>query len=157
MNCPKCYGKIDKVSKRCKSCGFSLSSLSGATHKAVYRAKKEGFGDDVLFTTDLPSDISKKKLLHLCIFLGLFGGHNYYTGHFVKAIYSTFVSVVLLVYTILNATVAGFATTMGVVGQWVLSVSTLLMGFNLGMFVIDLVNICTNRFKVSVYKDEFSN
>lgn len=156
MTCPKCYGKIDKLTHRCKECGFNISSFNGATHKAVYRARKEGFGDDVLYTTTLPEDIHKKKLLLLCIFLGLFGGHNYYSGHLIKAIYSNLVSVCLIVLSCIQV----YANTnwfgANSVGTWLVSIFSLLMGFNLFMFVFDLTNIIRNKFKVAVYKDEFS-
>lgn len=157
MTCPKCYGKIDKLSHRCKECGFNMNSLNGATHKAVYLAKKQGFGDDVLYTTTLPQDIHKKKLLLLCIFLGLFGGHNYYSGHLVKAIYSTLVTICLTAI----ASIKLFASTQlfgtNGVGWWILSIFSLLMGVNIVMMIIDLANICMNKFKVAVYKDEFSD
>ena len=156
MNCPKCYGKIDKVSNRCKSCGFNMRELNGATHKDVKRAKKEGFGDDVLYTSTLPADMSKKKLLLLCIFLGLFGGHSYYAGKLYKALYSTIVTVGLIVFSSLHVAYVDIKNLMGVAGAWCLSSLYLLMGINLILFITDLIAIIRNRYKVSVYKDEFS-
>lgn len=156
MNCPKCYGKIDKVSNRCKSCGFNMRELNGATHKDVKRAKKEGFGDDVLYTTTLPADISKKKLLLLCIFLGLFGGHSYYTGKWIKGLFSTIVTVGTIVFSALNIAFVDIQNLMGIAGAYLFSGFDLLMGVNLIMFLIDLVSIIRNKYKVSVYKDEFS-
>lgn len=157
MHCPKCYGKIDKLSKRCSSCGFNMNSLNGATHKAVKQAKKNGFGEDVLFTTELPEDIHKKKLLLLCIFLGLFGAHNYYAGKFVKAIYSTIASIILFAISTIFIFFPNTFASLGTAGYWVQSIFSLLMGINIAFFIIDLVNIIRNKFKVSIYKDEFSN
>lgn len=157
MNCPKCYGKIDKVSNRCKSCGFNMRELNGATHKDVKRARKEGFGDDVLYTSILPADISKKKLLLFCIFLGLFGGHSYYAGKLYKGLYSTIVTVGLLIFSTLHILCVDIKNIMGMPGAWILSSLYLLMGINLIMFVFDLVAIISNKYKVSVYKDEFSD
>lgn len=156
MNCPKCYGKIDKVSNRCKSCGFNMRELNGATHKDVKRAKKEGFGDDVLYTTTLPVDMSKKKLLLLCIFLGFFGAHSYYAGKLFKGLYSTIVVSALIVFGALDVAYVDIQNLMGMTGAWILSSLYLLMGFNLVMFISDLIAICCNKYKVSVYKDEFS-
>lgn len=157
MNCPKCYGKIDKVSNRCKSCGFNMRELNGATHKDVRRARKEGFGEDVLYTSILPDDIKKKKLLLLCIFLGLFGGHSYYAGKLVKGLYSTIVTIGLIVISSLHVAYVDIQNLMGIAGAWILSSLYLLMGFNLIMFITDLVAIISNKYKVSVYKDEFSD
>lgn len=156
MNCPKCYGKIDKVSNRCKSCGFNMRELNGATHKDVKRAKREGFGDDVLYTTTLPADVSKKKLLLLCIFLGLFGGHSYYAGKWIKGLFSTIVTVGTIVFSALHIAFVDIQNLMGIAGAYLFSGFDLLMGVNLIMFLIDLVSIIRNKYKVSVYKDEFS-
>ena len=54
MQCPKCYGKIDKNTGRCKSCGFNLNMLDGATNKAAKQAKKTIYKDDILYTTKIP-------------------------------------------------------------------------------------------------------
>ena len=156
MNCPKCYGKIDKVSNRCKSCGFNMRELNGATHKDVKRAKKEGFCDDVLYTTTLPVDISKKKLLLLCIFLGLFGGHSYYTGKWVKGLFSTIVTVGTIVFSALHIAFVDIQNLMGIAGAYLFSGFALLTDVNLILFLIDFVSTIRNKYKVSVYKDEFS-
>ena len=66
-----------------------MKELNGATHKDAKRAKKEGFGADILYDSELPPDISKKKLTMFCIFLGLVGGHCYYAGKIIRAIFST--------------------------------------------------------------------
>lgn len=157
MICPKCYGKIDKVSNRCKSCGFNLRQLNGATHKDVKRAKKEGFGEDVLYTSILPEDIKKKKLLLLCIFLGFFGGHSYYAGKWIKGLYSTIVMTGLIVLVSLHVAYIDIQNVMGIAGAWLLSSFYALMGINLILFVSDLIKIIRNKYKVSVYKDEFSD
>lgn len=156
MVCPKCYGSIDKRTKRCKSCGFNLNSVEGALHKDVKRARREGFGADVVYTNILPADISRKKLLNLCIFLGLVGGHSYYAGKFIKAIYSTISFVFALTFAIISIFFLETYSQMGIVGVWCSSVSYLLMGINLIMFIFDLVKIITKKYKVSVYKDSFS-
>lgn len=157
MKCPKCYGKIDKRLKKCNECGFRLKSIQGATHKDVRRARKEGFGDDVMYTSELPNDISKKKLLLLCIFLGFYGAHSYYAGKFFKAIYSTISMIAVTIFSTIGASgVSLNSDGLGVVGVWVYSISLALMGINLVMFISDIISIATNKYKVSVYKDEFS-
>lgn len=155
MICPKCYGSVDKHTKRCKSCGFNMNSINGATHKAVKQAKKEGFGEDVIYTNNLPDDISRKKLILLTCFLGIFGGHSYYCGKLFKAIYSTVISTIMIVFSILR--LSNVLTLDVAVLNWSFSIITFLMGVNLVMFIVDLVKILTKKYKVSVYKDSFSN
>ena len=160
MHCPKCYGGVDKRKQICKHCGFKLKSMEGATHKAVKQAKKDGFGMDVLYTDKLPEDVSKKKLLLLCIFLGLFGGHSFYAGKVFKAIYSLVVAVLMFTYSTVIATFNLSITALGTVSPifvWVFSFLLLFMGINIFLFIFDLIAIITNKYKVSVYKDEFSD
>ncbi|MBQ0017335.1 MAG: NINE protein [Clostridiales bacterium] len=157
MHCPKCYGKIDKQSKRCVDCGFRLNEMKGATHKEVRQARRDGVGQDVLYTTDLPEDIKKKKLLLLCVFLGLFGAHSFYTGKIFKAIFSIISTVAITTIAILFIATQTTAEYYGMAMVWTYSVSLLLMGINIVMFLFDLINIIRNKYKVSVYKDEFSN
>lgn len=155
MICPKCYGSIDKNTQRCKSCGFNMKSIEGATHGAVKQAKKDGFGEDVVYTSTLPSDIRFKKLVLLCVFLGLVGGHSYYTGKLAKGLYSTIVFSAMLMFALLKVLNILDLTVPAL--QWAFSIVMLLMGINLALFFIDLVKICTKKYKVSVYKDSFSN
>lgn len=155
MICPKCYGKVDKRTKRCRSCGFNMNTINGATHKAVKQARKEGFGADVIYTSNLPDDISRKKLTLLVIFLGLFGGHSYYAGKIFKAIYSTVVASTIIILSILK--LENIIDTTTLVFNWVFDFTLLFMGINIIMFVVDLFKIITGKYKVSVYKDSFSN
>ena len=156
MQCPKCDGKIDKVAKKCKSCGFNMKELNGTTKKDALRARKEGFGDDVLYVSELPPDVSKKKLTLLCIFLGLFGAHNYYAGKFFRAILATISSVCALGSAIFQIFWNEVYYTAHISVVWICSISYLLMGINIVLMIIDLVGILTGKFKVPVYKDEFS-
>lgn len=160
MRCPKCYGSVDKRRQICKHCGFKLKDMDGATHKAVKQARKDGFGMDVMYTNKLPSDIKKKKLLLLCIFLGMFGAHNFYAGHKIKAIYSLIVSIVMFTFATLIAVYQLPVVALYLISPylvWVYSFTLLFMGINIFLFIYDLIAIITNKFKVSVYKDEFSD
>ena len=156
MHCPKCYGSFDKKTQRCKSCGFSMSEFNGATHKNVKQAKKDGFGADVMMTDKLPEDVSKKKLLLLSIFLGLVGGHAFYVGKIFRALYSVIsfllVSAMSIIQQIYNLPLIFFSD----VFNWIFSISLLLMGLNIVFWLIDIQAIIRNKYKVSVYKDEFS-
>ena len=156
MQCPKCDGRIDKVAKKCKSCGFNMKELNGATHGDVKRARKEGFGADVLYVSELPPDISKKKLTLFCIFLGLVGGHCYYAGKIIRAIFSTVSFVCALGFGIFQVFWNELYYSSSMVIVWATSISYLLMGFNIVLNLMDLINIRINKYKVSVYKDEFS-
>ena len=151
MWCPKCYGGMKKKEGFCPHCGFKLKDFEGATNGKIRIARANGVKDDILYTTDIPIDVSKKKLLLLCIFLGFMGAHNYYVGKFGRAIYSTVTFVVWTTIVILM--ISG-------VTSWVLknftSLFALLFGVSMVIWIFDLINIITKKFKIPVYKEEFS-
>jgi len=61
MLCPKCYARIKKEQVRCQHCGFNLNVMQGATNKEAKIAKKTIYKDDILYTTNVPQDVSKKS------------------------------------------------------------------------------------------------
>lgn len=151
MWCPKCYGSMKKKDGICTHCGFKLSEFDGATNQKVRQAIRDGKREDILYTNNLPIDITKKSLLMYCIFLGLFGAHNYYCGKFGKAIYMTITTVFSCLFSVLKTNNLG-----GWFVNYFFSFVALLQGITMFMWIIDLINICINKFKVPVYKEEFS-
>ena len=151
MWCPKCYGGMNRKSGMCLHCGFRFSDLEGATNEKARIAKKEGKKEDVVYTDRLPEDVKKKTLLLYSIFLGLFGAHNYYVGKFKKAIFMTTIFVIhslfatLYSYKLGGSFISYFYTTVAVI-----------QGVSIIMWVLDVIYIIINRFKVPVYKEEFS-
>lgn len=153
MQCPKCYGKIDPNTKRCRSCGFNINSLDGATNKAAKKAKKTIYKDDILYTTKIPPDVSKKKLLLFSIFLGIFGVHDFYVGKFWQGLYlalSTGIATVLALVLIITNTIAQNLL------QDIYAFVSVFEGLAVIITIWDIFKIAFERFKIPVYKDEFS-
>ena len=65
MWCPKCYGGMNKNEGFCTHCGFRFKDLEGATNEQAKIAKREGKKDDIIYTSILPSDVTKKKVATL--------------------------------------------------------------------------------------------
>jgi len=82
-------------------CGTQMSQLETASNRDVVRAKKEYQPELVVYSSIFPSDLSYKKTLLLCIFVGLFGGHRYYTLQRLSAILMTIGSSFLFVVSML--------------------------------------------------------
>lgn len=155
MLCPKCYGKFDKKAKICINCGFSSKEFEGATNKKAKLAKKQGKGEDVLMTSTLPPDVRKKTLLLLSIFLGYMGAQNYYVGRWLKAIYASVSFLAINIsfyfqYLRPELIVTEFA-------WYVVSFVNIFAGINIFIWLNDIIQISLNKFKVPVYKDEFSD
>ena len=151
MNCPKCYSNIKKDKNRCDYCGFNLNELDNTSNKLAKKALKSPFKDDVLYTSKLPSDVSKKKLLLFAIFLGFFGVHNFYVGKIWQGIYNV---IVTSLTAILGAILIIFPTNTPVF--YAFDFMLVFQGINVIWIVFDIFYISFNKFKVPVYKESFS-
>lgn len=150
MFCPKCYGRVNKNTQRCEYCGMRMSEMEGATNADAKFAMKGIYKDDVLMTRKLPSDVSKKTILLLSIFLGLFGVHNFYVGRKARGVYQIASLALmglgyLMEFVIFGAINGKFS--------WVFQI---LEGVAIIIWLGDILTIAINRYKVPVYKIEFS-
>ena len=152
MNCPKCYGKVDKISKQCKYCGFKLKELVNASNKEAKKAIKNGDKEDVLFTSILPNDVNKKKLKLYSIFLGLLGWHDLYVGKYGSFIFKFITFFAQIIIFCLKMLLGNQI----VVLQYISTISSFLMGINIFLWFYDVIRIFTGKYKVPVYKEEFS-
>jgi len=150
MLCPKCYGRVNKNTQRCEYCGMRMSEMEGATNTDAKLALKGIYKDDVLMTRNLPKDVSKKKLLLLSILLGLFGVHNFYVGRKARGAYQL-VSLVLIALSYLME----FLVFGAVTSRWAWPFQ-ILEGVAIIIWLGDILTIALNRYKVPVYKIEFS-
>ena len=153
MLCPKCYGKLSKDKKHCLYCGFNMGLLENASNKEAKKIKHTIYRDDILYTTNIPYDVSKKKLLLFAIFLGLFGVHDFYVGKFWQGLYQCVVisiSIVLLVIsTIMNTITENFVTN-------AMAYLAIFAGLATIFWAVDIAKIALERFKIPVYSESFS-
>ena len=153
MLCPKCYGKLSKDKKRCLYCGFDMKMLDGASNKEAKKMMNSIYKDDILYTTNIPFDVSKKKLFLFALFLGLFGVHDFYVGKFWQGLYQSVViglAIVLVTISFIMNTI-----TQNIV-QTMLDILAVFAGFATIIWVIDTIKIGLERFKIPVYKKDFS-
>lgn len=109
MRCPTCGAKFPKNANICLHCGTQLSQIQKASNKAVVKARKEYQPELVVYSSVFPNDLSYKKTLLLCIFLGLFGAHRYYTKQTLSAVIMTVLwSLMLFFSTIMGLQMGGF-------------------------------------------------
>lgn len=151
MLCPKCYGKIDKTN-RCTYCGFHINEMQGATNKEAKKALKGIYKDDVLYSHQLPADVSKKNLLLFAIFLGLFGAHQFYVGKLWQGLYMCITNSVLIVLFLIISILHIVSGTVLNIYQFAL----FFQGVNIILWLSNIISISVNRFKVPVYKESFS-
>ncbi len=153
MLCPKCYGKLSKDKSQCLYCGFEMKELEDASNKQAKQAKKTIYRDDVLYTAKLPYDVSKKRLLLFSIFLGLFGVHDFYVGKFWQGLYKAVtISITLILATILII----MNTITNNIVKTIFDFVSVFQGLAIIFWIWDIFSIAFERYKVPVYKDEFS-
>ena len=152
MLCPKCYGRLKNGQTRCGYCGFDTKIMEGASNKEAKRIKHTIYKDDILYTTNIPADVSKKKLLLFSIFLGLLGIHNFYVGKFWQGLYMCLTTSITLV---LSFIVSGIITANNVF-YVTFQFTLIFQGITVIMWVIQIIKIFLERFKIPIYKDEFS-
>lgn len=149
MRCPKCFGKVDKLSNICTKCGFKTSILKEASNKKAIEMKRQGDGDLCIDTFILPEDVSKKKLLLFSIFLGLFGAHYFYVGKMLRG----FLNLVFSVFYTATSILRSFGIMGGVLEyvEFFIAFGFIIVLMNT---INDIINIIINKFKVPVYIEE---
>ena len=131
-----------------------MKQLEDASNKEAKKAKHTIYKDDILYTTNIPYDISKKKLLLLVIFLGLFGAHDFYVGKFWQGLYQCVVVsisfILLTIQFVMNTITQNWV-------QIALDCFAVFAGFAMIIWIVDIVKVGLERFKIPVYKKEFSD
>ncbi len=145
--CPRCETKSPIAIVVCPNCQLNFQKFDMATNKEAKEAYRAGDRDQVLFRKGCPVDVSKIKLLLMCIFLGFLGGHYYYVGRYKKGIFFTAFFFVGVINAVVNSVLKVSPT--GDLWQ-VFTLLVLIWGIVLFMWIVDIANILFNRFKVPV-------
>lgn len=142
--CPRCGTKCMLSQNRCPECDLIFSRLEFASNKAAKKQLRKFNRDFVVYTKDLPKDVSFIKLLLLTIFCGLFGAQYYYVGKYEKGILMTMSFIYLVLCTIFNAYLVAYMETM-------------FLYFPIGIsgmaWMISIVYVASRKFKVPILID----
>lgn len=157
MRCPNCGAKIRKSDDRCVKCGTKMNQIQGASSARVRQAKKEFQPELVVNSTYFPDDLSYKKALLLCIFLGWVGAHCYYVKRYVKGAILTIMTIIFwitaLPFGVFMQT--GDAGIFNPLVSFLLDTSLLGVIFSLGsltiiIWAVDIIKLFTRTFPVPV-------
>ncbi len=145
--CPRCNTKVPKEMVTCPKCQLNYNKFDSATNDEAKVALSQGEKDRVLMRKGCPSDIKKWKLLLLTIFLGYMGAHYYYVGRNTRGtIYSIF-----FVIGIMNAVITLIPNISPSGDLWeVFAFLVLFWGLVLVLWILDIVHIIFNNFKIPV-------
>ena len=138
--CPRCDNKCLLNATKCEDCGLIFSRLEFATNTAAKNMIKKGDRSYILYTSDLPKDLSYTKLLIYTLILGLFGAHYYYTGKYIKGILMSAMMAYAIVCLIFNAYLVEY-----------LSFLYLPIGIGVLAWIVSCVYVICKKFKVPVF------
>ena len=157
MRCPSCGARIAKGNNMCIRCGLKLSQIENASHQDVIKARAEFQPEKVVLTTMWPKDLNYKKTLLMCIFLGLFGGHYFYTKRTVPAIiFCSVWSVFILTMTLCSIVSGGQGIPSDISPNLYILISFVCCGGALisVLWFTDIIKIAFKRFNVPVVLQE---
>lgn len=141
--CPRCNEKMPENSVRCTSCGLIFDRLNYATNSAGKKMIRNGNRDKVVYVKKLPSDVKKWKLILMGVFTGLFGGHCFYVGRYVRGIIMLFGGII--------AIVSGVLASFSLLPESIFTLCGMISGVMFIVWLFDVINICFSKFKVPAY------
>ena len=137
--------------KTCPHCSLNFEKFYTATNKEAKEAIREGESHKVLMRTGRPDDVKLYKLLLLSIFLGFIGVHHYSVGRWKSGLaYSIFFIVGCVngvLTSILESSIVGGAYA-------ILELLVLGWGLVLILWILDVVKIILNRYRIPVGRKE---
>ncbi len=163
MRCPKCGARIPHESPICFKCGTKLTQVREASFKAVKEAKKSYQPEKIVYSTIFPSDLSYKKTLLMCIFLGFFGGHYFYTQRLTRGIISLVFGLFFFACILIPGFIVGFKYDFTLIMQTFYAGTALNALFVvaciggavlLGLWILDIIKLSIKKFKVPVVLKE---
>ena len=147
--CPRCERKMPIAAAKCPRCGLIFARLSKATNAAAKKAIRKREKNKVIYDAVLPKDVNKWKLFWMALLLGVFGGHNFYVGKYLKGALGL-VSMVMI----------GVAAALPI-AWWsdyylggLMTVLVIPAGFNVIFWVASVISILLNKFRVPISIDE---
>ena len=145
--CPRCGMKCLISAETCPDCDLVFSRIDFATNKDAKKKIARGDRDFIIHTSKLPSDVSFVKLLLLSIFTGLFGGHSFYVGKYLRGTIALVDTLILIMFTIFNNQL------IAIDGGTLLGALATVCGLFMIMWPIDIVLIIMKKFKVPIAID----
>ncbi len=145
--CPRCNFRTAKSGIICPNCSLNYTKFDMATNLEAKDAISKGEKARVLMRKGCPTDVNRLKLTLLTIFLGFLGAHLYYVGRWKKAIFYTVFFMIGVAYSIITTSL----TISSVNLFWELFyILYLVWGAVIILWIIDIVKVCFNKFKIPV-------
>lgn len=143
--CPRCDTKNNFSAIRCCDCGLIFSRVEEGSNKLAKGLILAGKKEHTVKARMFPKDVSKKKFLLLCGFLGLFGAHNFYVGRYFKAVFALVFGMMAVILTAIGYLLPFLDTLMSFV--------SIPIGIDTLLWMWDFVDGCFNKYRIPVAVD----
>ena len=153
MRCPVCGAKLYQK-QICPYCKITDEQILGASNRRVKECRKNGDKDLICFTTVVPSDISRLKLVLYTIFLGWLGVNHYYVLRNVRGTFSLLSFSLSVLFFALALTTKLATSVVGTFFTIVYDIAFFMMAFNLVLWVTDIIAVVFKGFKIPVVLKE---
>ena len=149
MTCPICGCKMPQKTM-CVYCKITGEQVENASNKEAKRRIKNHDRKEVYYSTTLPKDVNRTKLLMLTILFGFLGVGDYYIGKYAKGLYCTFSWVLYLPFGITNI-VMGYSSFFF---RLMSEITAVLVIFALFFWIADIIAIVAKIYKTPVVLGE---
>ncbi len=143
--CPRCDSKNGYSEYRCSSCGLIFSRVENGSNSIAKGLILSGKSDQTVKARMFPKDVSKKKFLLLCGFLGIWGAHNFYVGRYKKAIFQLLCGLVAVVCVVAGNAIPFYDKLMSFI--------SIPIGIDGVFWAWDFIDGVFNRYKIPVAVD----
>ena len=149
VKCPICGSKM--VNKQlCKYCGITDEQVFAASNKKVKEYRKTGNTDMIHYTTVLPNDLKRWKIVLYTILLGWLGINHFYVNRPKRGAYSI-ISFVGSMTTIAMQFLVKFSSKIGkIIFNLSFEIFGYMMAINIVLWVLDIFSVIFKSFKVPV-------
>ena len=151
MRCPICGSKMVD-GKLCQYCKITDEQVYGASNKKVSQYRKNDMSDLVYFTTDIPSDVNKIRLLLYTIFFGFLGVNHFYVKRNIRGMFSLFSFVISAILLVVDQSVKTIGSVL--VFRLFFELAFFAMAINVLLWICDIINVIFRKFKVPVVLKE---
>lgn len=145
MKCPVCGAKLFQ-NQLCPFCKITDKQIIGASNKKVKEYRKTGNTDLICYSTVVPSDVSRLKLILLTIFLGWTGANHFYVLKPVRGSFSALSCILSFIIFIIQLA-TGIKT--GILNI-LYNIFFYCMAINVILWVFDIFNVIFKGFKIPV-------
>ena len=143
--CPRCDTKNDYTAYRCSSCGLIFSRVENGSNVLAKQLILAGKGDETVKAKQFPKDVSKKKFLLLCGFLGFWGAHNFYVGRYVKAVIALILGLITIIFVATSSIIPNL--------DKVMSYFSVPIGINTIIWLWDFIDGTISKYRIPVAVD----